>query len=331
MTTQPEVLAVHNLRTHFPGPALGLPWQGRATVRAVDDVSFSIAHGRTLGLVGESGCGKSTVARSVLQLVRPTSGQVLFNGVDLCGLKSKALVPLRKQMQIIFQDPYASLDPRATIGFTIGEGLLIHKLVNERDLRQRVADLMVMVGLNPAFENRYPHEFSGGQRQRVGIARALATNPQFIIGDEPISALDVSIQAQIINLLRDLRARLNLTMLFISHDLRAVRYLSDEVAVMYLGKIVESAPTDLLFKHPAHPYTQALLSSVPKPRWAASERAAEIKGEVPSPLNPPAGCSFSTRCPHVRPRCKQEQPALVEVQPGHKAACFLLNDVSHPE
>jgi len=332
MTTQPEVLTVRNLRTHFPGPALGLPWQGRALVRAVDDVSFSIAHGRTLGLVGESGCGKSTVARSVLQLVRPTSGQVLFNGVDLCGLKPKALVPLRKQMQIIFQDPYASLDPRVTIGFTIGEGLLIHKLVNERDLRQRVADLMVMVGLNPAFENRYPHEFSGGQRQRVGIARALATNPQFIIGDEPISALDVSIQAQIINLLRDLRARLNLTMLFISHDLRAVRYLSDEVAVMYLGKIVESAPTDLLFKRPAHPYTQALLSSVPQPRWSNNGRAAEIKGEVPSPLNPPAGCYFSTRCPHVMPRCKQEPPAaLVEVQPGHKAACFLLNDVSRPE
>ncbi|MBK9747607.1 MAG: ABC transporter ATP-binding protein [Chloroflexi bacterium] len=331
MTTQPEVLGVHNLRTHFPGPALGLPWQGRATVRAVDDVSFSIAHGRTLGLVGESGCGKSTVARSVLQLVRPTSGQVLFNGVDLCGLKPKALVPLRKQMQIIFQDPYASLDPRATIGFTIGEGLLIHKLVNERDLRQRVADLMVMVGLNPAFENRYPHEFSGGQRQRVGIARALATNPEFIIGDEPISALDVSIQAQIINLLRDLRARLNLTMLFISHDLRAVRYLSDEVAVMYLGKIVESAPTDLLFKQPAHPYTQALLSSVPQPRWSNSGRAAEIKGEVPSPLNPPAGCYFSTRCPHVMARCKQEQPALVEVQPGHKAACFLLSDASRSE
>lgn len=330
MTTQPEVLSVHNLRTHFPGPALGLPWQGRTTVRAVDDVSFSISHGRTMGLVGESGCGKSTVARSILQLVRPTSGQVLFEGIDLCKLKPKALAPLRKQMQIIFQDPYASLDPRATIGFTIGEGLLIHKLVNERDLRQRVADLMLMVGLNPAFENRYPHEFSGGQRQRVGIARALATNPKFIIGDEPISALDVSIQAQIINLLRDLRARLNLTMLFISHDLRAVRYLSDEVAVMYLGKIVECAPTDLLFKQPAHPYTQALLNSVPKPRWVDGRQIAEIKGEVPSPLNPPSGCYFSTRCPHVMPRCKQEQPALVEVQAGHKAACFLLNDVSHP-
>lgn len=330
MTTQSEVLTVRNLRTHFPGPAVGLPWQGRTTVRAVDDVSFSISHGRTMGLVGESGCGKSTVARSVLQLVRPTNGQVMFDGIDLCKLKPKALVPLRKQMQIIFQDPYASLDPRATIGFTIAEGLLIHKLANKHDLRQRVADLMLMVGLNPAFENRYPHEFSGGQRQRVGIARALATNPKFIIGDEPISALDVSIQAQIINLLRDLRARLNLTMLFISHDLRAVRYLSDEVGVMYLGKIVESAPTDMLFKQPAHPYTQALLNSVPKPRWVDGRPIVEIKGEVPSPLNPPSGCYFSTRCPHVMPRCKQAQPALVEAQTGHKVACFLLNDASHP-
>jgi oligopeptide/dipeptide ABC transporter ATP-binding protein len=215
---------------------------------------------------------------------------------------------------------------------TVGEGLLIHKLADPVDLRQRVAELLMMVGLNPAFENRYPHEFSGGQRQRVGIARALSTNPTFIVGDEPISALDVSIQAQVINLLRDLRDRLHLTMLFISHDLRAVRYLSDEVAVMYLGKVVEIAPTDGLFKSPLHPYTSALLGSVPKPRWSGGAGPVEIKGEVPSPLNPPSGCYFSTRCPHVMARCRESQPTLLEGQPGHKVACFLIGDhASQPE
>jgi oligopeptide transport system ATP-binding protein len=319
------LLSVRNLCTYFPGPPRGLPWQGRAIVRAVDGVQFDIPNGRTLGLVGESGCGKSTVARSVLQLVRPTAGQVLFEGNDLCKMKDQALAPFRRRMQIIFQDPYASLDPRCTIGFTVGEGLMIHKLASQSELRQRVAELLMMVGLNPAFENRYPHEFSGGQRQRVGIARALATNPSFIIGDEPISALDVSIQAQVINLLRDLRDRLRLTMLFISHDLRAVRYLSDEVAVMYLGKIAEIAPTDTLFERPVHPYTQALLLSVPKPRWSGGKKAVEIQGEVPSPLNPPVGCYFSTRCPSAMPRCREARPALMECEPGHKVACFLVH------
>lgn len=325
-TTSDIMLSVRELCTYFPGPAPALPWQKRAIVRAVDGVNFNISKGSTLGLVGESGCGKSTVARSVLQLVRPTKGEVLFEGSDLCKMSYKALVPVRKHMQIIFQDPYASLDPRCTVGFTVGESLQIHEKVEPTELRQRVADLLMLVGLNPAFENRYPHEFSGGQRQRVGIARALATNPSFIVGDEPISALDVSIQAQIINLMRDLRDRLNLTMLFISHDLRAVRYLSDRVAVMYLGKIVEIAPTDNIFNHSLHPYTKALLQSVPKPRWSDSTAMAEIKGEVPSPLNPPSGCYFSTRCPHVMPRCREAQPALVEVQPGHKVACFLIDD-----
>ena len=223
------IVSVRGLKTYYPGPhRSGWPWSGRLTVKAVDDVSLDIRRGQTLGLVGESGCGKTTVGRSLLQLVRPTAGEVFFEGQDLCKLKDEELHPLRKHMQIIFQDPYASLDPRCTIGFTISEGLLIHKLVTQAELRDRVAELMVTVGLNPAFENRYPHEFSGGQRQRVGIARALATGPTFIVGDEPISALDVSIQAQIINLLRTLRDRLNLTMLFISHDLRAVRYLSDQ-------------------------------------------------------------------------------------------------------
>jgi oligopeptide transport system ATP-binding protein len=326
------ILSVRGLKTYYPGPHKGFwPWSGRLTVKAVDDVSFDVRRGKTLGLVGESGCGKTTVGRSLLQLVRPTSGEVFFEGQDLRKLKDDELYALRKRMQIIFQDPYASLDPRATVGFTISEGLLIHKLVKQAELRDRVADLMATVGLNPAFENRYPHEFSGGQRQRVGIARALATNPTFIVGDEPISALDVSIQAQIINLLRTLRDRLHLTMLFISHDLRAVRYLSDDVAVMYLGKIVEMAGTDDLFASPLHPYTQALLGSAPRPNW--SEDQSEIvllTGDVPSPINPPQGCYFSTRCPRVMPKCREAQPALVEAAPTHKVACFLISDAANP-
>ncbi len=322
------IVSVRGLKTYYPGPHKGFwPWSGRLTVKAVDDVSLDIRRGQTLGLVGESGCGKTTVGRSLLQLVRPTAGEVFFEGQDLRKLKDDELYALRKRMQIIFQDPYASLDPRATVGFTISEGLLIHKLTSPAELPDRVADLMTTVGLNPAFENRYPHEFSGGQRQRVGIARALATNPTFIVGDEPISALDVSIQAQIINLLRTLRDKLHLTMLFISHDLRAVRYLSDDVAVMYLGKIVEMAGTDELFASPLHPYTQALLGSTPKPSWSADPaEAVMLTGDVPSPINPPQGCYFSTRCPRVMARCREAQPALVEAQPGHKVACFLLSD-----
>ncbi len=322
------LLRVQRLRTWFPGPHLGTwPWQGRTSIKAVDGVDFEIAKGKTLGLVGESGCGKSTVARSILHLVRPTAGEVFFEGQDLGTLSRKMLKTTRQRMQIIFQDPYASLDPRCTIGFTIGEGLLIHKLVEPREVHDRVAEIMTLVGLNPGFANRYPHEFSGGQRQRVGIARALATNPVFVIGDEPISALDVSIQAQIINLLSDLKDRLNLTLLFISHDLRAVRYLSDDVAVMYLGKVAEIAPTDALYSTPLHPYTQVLLNSIPSMR-RTSGRAASPSGEIPSPLHPPTGCYFSTRCPHVMPRCKVERPALVEVEPRHKVACFLSHDVA---
>ena len=324
------IMRVCGLKTYYPGPHKGVwPWSGRLTVKAVDDVSLDIRRGQTLGLVGESGCGKTTVGRSLLQLVRPTAGEVFFEGQDLCKLKDAELHPLRKRMQIIFQDPYASLDSRCTIGFTISEGLLIHKLVPQAEVRDRVAELMMTVGLNPAFENRYPHEFSGGQRQRVGIARALATGPTFIVGDEPISALDVSIQAQIINLLRTLRDKLRLTMLFISHDLRAVRYLSDRIAVMYLGKIVEMAPTDNLFATPLHPYTQALLGSVPKPSWSAAEAVAiSLSGDVPSPINPPSGCYFSTRCPHAMPRCRESQPVLGEAQPGHKVACFLVSSAA---
>ena len=328
--TQPteDFLRVQGLKTYYPGPAKGtLPWGGRLHVKAVDGVDFTIPRGTTLGLVGESGSGKSTVGRSVLQLVKPTGGHVFFEGQDLCTLPARQLRPLRQRMQIIFQDPYASLDPRQTIGFTVGEPLLIHKLVAKRELATRVAELCEMVGLNPDLTNRYPHEFSGGQRQRVGIARALATNPEFIIADEPISALDVSIQAQVLNLLRELQARLHLTYLFISHDLRAVRYVSDAVAVMYLGKIVETAPAPLIFANPQHPYTQALLQSVPRPRWVGGAAPTELKGEIPSPLNPPQGCAFASRCPLVTERCRREEPLLIPMraQPEQRVACFVTN------
>lgn len=296
-------------------------------LKAVDNVDLTIPLGTTLGLVGESGSGKSTVARSILQLVKPTAGKVLFDGKDLCKLKSQTLRPLRKRMQIIFQDPYASLDPRQTIGFTVGEPLLLHNLCSKREFRERVRSLLELVGLNPDLENRYPHEFSGGQRQRVGIARSLATNPDFIVADEPISSLDVSIQAQILNLLNDLQKRLQLTYLFISHDLRAVRYLSDQVAVMYLGKVVEIAPTRQLFEKPAHPYTQLLLQSVPVARWESVHVEKEaIKGEVAGTSKPLVGCPFALRCPHVMDRCRNETPLLepVKSEVGHKAACFLI-------
>ncbi len=324
-----SLLEVRGLRTHFPvtQPGKGI-WPERAMLKAVDGVDFTIARGKTLGLVGESGSGKSTVARSVLQLIKPVAGEVHFEGRNLCQIKPQALRALRPRMQIIFQDPYASLDPRQTVGFTVGEPLMLHGLKDRKQLRQRVTALFEMVGLNPDFANRYPHEFSGGQRQRVGIARALATNPDFVVADEPISALDISIQAQIINLLRDLQTRLHLTYLFISHDLRAVRYLSDEVAVMYLGKIVEIAPTATLFARPQHPYTQALLQAVPVARWQQTQARHEaIAGEIPSPIKPPTGCAFSTRCPHVMERCRKETPLLgpVTADGQQKAACFLVN------
>jgi oligopeptide transport system ATP-binding protein len=317
------LISVRGLKKHFEGARLGFwPWQGRTLIKAVDGVDFDIRRGQTLGLVGESGCGKSTVARAVLQLHRPTAGKVLFEGKDLCVMKSKDLREVRPRFQIIFQDPYASLDPRRTIGFTIGEPLLITGMEDDQERRERVAQLMQLVGMNPAYENRYPHELSGGQRQRVGIARALATDPAFVVADEPISSLDVSIQAQVINLLRDLRARLDLAYLFISHDLRVVRFLSDDVAVMYLGRIVELGPSDGLFDSPLHPYTQALLSAVPKPRWEPSEvERIKLEGEVPSPAKPPPGCHFSPRCRKARERCFQESPELVEVGPRHKVAC----------
>ncbi len=329
---QVDFLQVRGLKTYFSTKqSTSLFGQQRTTVKAVDDVSFTIPRGTTLGLVGESGSGKSTVARSVLQLIKATAGEVIFEGSNLCQLKPAALRPLRQRMQIIFQDPYASLDPRQTVGFTIAEPLILHKICERKQQRQRVRELLEMVGLNPDFENRYPYEFSGGQRQRVGIARALATNPDFVVADEPISALDISIQAQILNLLRDLQTRLHLTYLFISHDLRAVRYLSDEVAVMYLGKIVEIAPTAQIFEQPRHPYTQGLLQSVPVARWQKSDAQKKaVEGEVPGLAAHPTGCAFASRCPHVMDRCKIEVPQLKPIggaNTAQKAACFLV----HPE
>ena len=322
---QAPLLRVEGLKMYFPGPRLGsFPWQGRAQIKAVDGVDFEINRGQTLGLVGESGCGKSTLARAVLQLYRPTAGKVIYEDKDLCKMSDAMLRPIRQHAQIIFQDPYASLDPRCSIGFTIGEPLMLAGVKNQRTRRERVVELLRLVGLDANIENRYPHEFSGGQRQRVGIARALVTNPSFVICDEPVSALDVSIQAQVINLLRELQVRLNLTYMFISHDLRVVRYLSDRVAVMYLGRIIEIAPTEGLFVSPRHPYTRALLSAVPRARWEDSGVSQIVlKGEVPSPINPPAGCHFAPRCPIAEASCSQATPLLREVAPGHKVACFL--------
>jgi oligopeptide transport system ATP-binding protein len=255
-------------------------------------------------------------------LHRPTAGQVVFEGRDLCQISAQDLRAVRPHAQIIFQDPYASLDPRRSVGFTIGEPLMLTGMKDDRERRERVAELLRLVGMNPAYENRYPHELSGGQRQRIGVARALATNPSFVVADEPISSLDVSIQAQVINLLRGLRERLNLTYLFISHDLRVVRYVSDDVAVMYLGQIVEIAPTDELYEMPLHPYTRALLSAVPRPRWETTGvQRIQLEGEVPSPINPPPGCHFAARCRLAGEQCSLQSPALIEVSPGHKVAC----------
>src|SRR5579859_3691279 len=324
------LIQVRGLKTYFPlGQRNALPGQKKPVLKAVDGVDLTIQRGKTLGLVGESGSGKSTVARSILQLVKPTSGEVLFEGQDVCQLTPRQLRPLRQRMQIIFQDPYASLDPRQTIGFTVGEPLLLHHVYEKSQVRPRVRDLLSIVGLNPDFENRYPHEFSGGQRQRVGIARALATHPTFIAADEPISALDISIQAQILNLLADLQKEFHLTCLFISHDLRAVRYLSDEVAVMYLGKVVETAPTEQIFVQPRHPYTQLLLQSVPVARWQQPESAlpkVAESGSAGAALAVSAqGCVFSSRCPYVMDRCRVETPVLYPVkgQRQQQVACFL--------
>jgi oligopeptide transport system ATP-binding protein len=320
------LLRVDNLVKHFP-IMRGIIFQKQVgAVHAVDGVSFDILKGDTLGLVGESGCGKSTTGRTILQLYRPTSGHVYYDDKDLTEVKGEELRKMRRKMQMIFQDPYASLNPRMTVGEIIGEPLMIHGLANRKEAEERVQDLLRLVGLNPSYTNRYPHEFSGGQRQRIGVARALALQPALIICDEPISALDVSIQAQVVNLLQDLQSQFNLTYLFIAHDLSMVRHISTRVAVMYLGIIVELATRDELYTNPLHPYTQALLSAVPIPDPVAEEKRQRIilQGDVPSPVNPPSGCRFRTRCPLAAKICAESQPEFREVSPGHWVACHMV-------
>lgn len=318
-----HLIEVKNLSVHFPAKKKG------EFVYAVNDLSLKIFSGETLGLVGESGCGKSTTGRAILQLIRPTSGEVIFDGIDLTQLKGDHLRMARSDFQIIFQDPFASLNPRMTVGDIVGEPFKIFGRAKGKALEQEVQDLLKSVGLNPKFVRRYPHEFSGGQRQRVGIARALALKPKFIVADEPISSLDVSIQAQILNLLMDLKEQYNLTLLFIAHDLAAVRHISHRVAVMYLGRIVELADRDSIYQEPLHPYTQALLSSIPipHPKLQRSRERIILQGEVPSPIRPPGGCSFHTRCPQAMPHCSLQRPTLKEYKPNHFAACHLYEPV----
>jgi oligopeptide transport system ATP-binding protein len=321
-----SLIQVNHLKMYFPVTSGTLLARKVGDVKAVDDISFDIKQGETLGLVGESGCGKSTTGRAVLQLYRPTSGQVIYRGRDLTKLKTGALRGIRRQMQIIFQDPYASLNPRMSVGSIIAEPLIIHNLAKGKARKERVQELMRVVGLNPYFASRYPHEFSGGQRQRIGIARALAVEPEFIVCDEPVSALDVSIQAQIINLLEELQEQFGLTYLFIAHDLSVVRHISDRVAVMYLGHMVELTDRDELYRNPLHPYTKALLSAVPVPDPAveATRERIILTGDVPSPLRPPSGCVFHTRCPVAIEECRQVIPEWRDVGNGHFVACHRV-------
>ena len=321
------LLEVRNLKKYFPVRS-GVFSRISGWVKAVDDVSFVVRRSETLGLVGESGCGKTTVGRSILRLIEPTSGEVRFTGEDILKMDMAQLRQKRRQMQMIFQDPYSSLNPRMTVGAIIGEPLRVHGLANGADLDRRVHSLLDRVGLSPSYASRYPHEFSGGQRQRIGIARALALNPQFIVCDEPVSALDVSIQAQILNLLEELQQQSSLSYLFVSHDLNVVEHIADRVAVMYLGKIVEIASVDELFRNPRHPYTVALMSAIPVPDPTVRTKRQVLTGDVPSALNPPAGCPFHTRCPHVMEICKTVMPQATrmnEEKETHTVWCYLYD------
>ncbi len=316
------VLEVRDLKKHFPVKK-GLLRRTVGQVYAVDGISFTIASGETLGLVGESGCGKTTAGRTVLRLTEPTSGSIEVGGTEITGLSKAELRPYRRQMQIIFQDPFSSLNPRMYAGDIVGEPLLVHGVSSKKERAEQVAALFARVGLRPAQMSNYPHQFSGGQRQRIGIARALALGPKLIVGDEPVSALDVSIQAQVINLLKDLQRERQLSYLFISHNLAVVEHISHQIAVMYLGRIVEYADTRSIFTRPQHPYTEALLSAVPVPDPAIKRNKLVLQGDVPSPVKPPSGCHFHTRCPYVVPRCRIESPPLREIAPGHKVSCHL--------
>ena len=320
-----NLVEVKHLQQYFPAGGMG---KNKQYVQAVDDVSFAIRKGETLGLVGESGCGKTTTGRTLLRLYEPTDGTIIYDGKVLFDKKEKIAVdmlPYRRRMQIVFQDPYASLDPRMTIGDIVGEGIDIHHLcANAKERHDKIISLLERVGLNSEHANRYPHEFSGGQRQRVGIARALAVDPEFIVCDEPVSALDVSIQAQILNLLMDLKDEFNFSYLFIAHDLSVVRHISDRLGVMYLGSIVEMGDKHTLFTNPVHPYTKVLFAAVPTVGEKPLVQGIDAKGEIPSPVNLPKGCYFSDRCPYATDRCRQEKPVLREVEPGHMAACHLL-------
>ncbi|MEM7736056.1 MAG: oligopeptide/dipeptide ABC transporter ATP-binding protein [Deinococcota bacterium] len=315
------LLEVNDLRKWFPIKG-GILSRTVANVKAVQDISFTVKPGEVVGLVGESGSGKTTAGRSILRLIEPTSGEVKFNGVDVTKLNKSQMREYRKEMQIIFQDPFASLNPRMTVGDIIGEALVIHKLAKGKAKEERVADLLERVGLSSSHMRRYPHEFSGGQRQRIGIARALAVDPKFIVADEPVSALDVSIQAQVVNLLQDLKEELGLTLLFIAHDLGVVEYISDRVVVMYLGKIMEVAPAKELYANPAHPYTEALLSAIPIPDPTLKRERVILQGDIPSPINPPSGCVFRTRCPIAIDECAKVEPVLEAVGPEHFKACI---------
>lgn len=315
-------MVVRNLKKYFPVKT-GVLQRVSAYVQAVDDVSFEVRKGETLGLVGESGCGKTTVGRTVLRLTDPTSGSVEFDGKDILKLSGNDLKAVRRDMQIIFQDPYASLDPRLRIGDSVLEGLEIHKIGNKKDRYQMAIDILKKVGLEEYHARRYPHEFSGGQRQRIGIARALALKPRFIVCDEPVSALDVSIQSQVLNILKDLQDEFGLTYLFIAHNLGVVEHISDRVAVMYLGKIVELTNRDELFRNPLHPYTKALMSAIPIPDPTLKRERTILKGDVPNPINPPAGCRFHPRCPVAVAECALKEPPLVEKGAGHQVSCWL--------
>ncbi len=317
-TTHQQLVKVRHLVKHFPVEG------SDDVVRAVDDISFEILRGETLGLVGESGCGKSTVGRCLLRLIEPTAGQIDFDGRDVRSLNRSDLRDLRREMQIVFQDPYASLNPRMKVGDIVGEPLVIHKIGTKNERRERVGELLRRVGLDPDYRKRYPHEFSGGQRQRIGVARTLALNPKLIVADEPVSALDVSVQAQVVNLLQDLQKEFSLTYLFISHGLAVVEHISTRVAVMYLGRIVEIASAADLYLRPLHPYTQALLSAIPVPDPKRKRERIVLQGDVPTPINPPSGCRFRTRCPIAIDECARIDPELRELSPGHRVACIRV-------